>query len=372
MLVPSLDEEAVRLLSECIRSNYVSTAGPFVSEFESGFALWLRGGGAVACNSGTSAIHLALAAMGIGPESDVLVSDLTFVATANAIAYCGARPVLVDSEARTWNIDPALVAEELSRRSSDGAPQPGAVLVVHLLSHPAAMDEIMAACAPYNVPVVEDAAEALGAGWSSGPLVGSAAGTVGVAGCFSFNGNKTLTTGAGGLVTSRNEKLLARARHLSQQARVPGDEYLHDAVGFNYRMSNLAAAVGLSQLRRLDELLQSKRTVTDRYDRAFADVPGLVRPPARPGSIRAAWLYAIRFESRAARDRARLDLAAIGIEARNMWRPIHEHRPYSCSPRLGGHQAQLIADTVLCLPSSASLSAADQNRVIARIIDSIS
>ncbi len=372
LLIPALDAEAARLLTECVTTNFVSTVGPFVTEFEADFARWLGTAGAVATCSGTAALHLALAAMDIGPGSDVIVSDLTFVATANAVAYCGARPVLADSEPRTWNLDPSVIAGELRRRDQAGEPQPAALLAVHLLSHPAALHEVIAACAPYGVPVVEDAAEALGAGWSSGPLAGSAAGTVGLAGCFSFNGNKTLTTGAGGMVTSNDSALLARARHLSQQARLPGDDYAHDAVGFNYRMSNLAAAVGLSQLRRLDQILQAKVATMDRYDQAFAEVPGLTCPPAQPGSTRGAWLYAVRFGSRAARDRARKDLAGAGIEARNMWRPLHEHRPYASAPRIGGHQASRISDTALCLPSSACLTADEQDRVIAAVIESVS
>ena len=239
------------MVAACLASTYVSSIGPFVTEFEEQLAAKVGARHAVACASGTSALHLALLALGVGAGDEVLVSDLTFIASANPIKYCGAEPLLVDSEESTWNLDPDLVVEELHQRRADGRPQPAAVVAVDLLGHPADLSPILNTAADVGVPVVEDASESIGSSWTGQhPLAGRAAGTVATIGCFSFNGNKLLTTGGGGMLVTDDVDLASRARHLSTQAKLPGFAYRHDQVGYNYRLTNLAASLGLAQLGR--------------------------------------------------------------------------------------------------------------------------
>ena len=268
-----------------VESGFVSSVGPFVAEFEEAFARRVGARYAVACSSGTAALHVAFLVLGVRPGDEVLCSDFTFVGSVNPIAYTGARPVLVDSERATWNLDPGLVAAELDRRAAAGEPQPAAVEVVHVLGQPADLAPILDACARHGVPVVEDAAESLGAGWSAGPVAGRQTGAVGRVGAYSFNGNKIATTGGGGMVVTDDPDLAARARHLTTQAKVPDVGYLHDEVGYNYRLTNVAAALGLAQLERLDEFVDRKRAIAARYDEAIRGT-GLVAPPRVDGPRR--------------------------------------------------------------------------------------
>ncbi len=246
LAIPSIGGNAAAYLQECLDTNYVSSVGPFVGRFEQAFAAAVGARYAVACASGTAAIHLALLVLDIGPGDDVLVSDLTFVASVNPILQTGARPVLVDAERATYDIDPDLVVGELERRARAGERQPAAVEVVHLVGQPADLAPIVEAADRFGVPVVEDASEALGATYTAGPYSGRAVGTIGRVSAFSFNGNKLITTGGGGMVVTDDEALARRARHLSTQARLPGLAYDHDEVGYNYRLTNVAAALGLA------------------------------------------------------------------------------------------------------------------------------
>jgi dTDP-4-amino-4,6-dideoxygalactose transaminase len=219
---PHLAGNARTYLEECLKTNFVSSVGPFVDRFEREFAAYVGAKFAVACASGTAAIHVALRLLGVGPGDEVLVPSLTFIASINPITYQGAEPVLVDSEEATWNVDPALVVEELDRRGRSGQKQPKAVEVVHLLGHPADIEAIADACERHGVALVEDAAEALGARYVTGRYEGRQVGTIGKVGCFSFNGNKIITSGAGGMITTDDEALARRAKHLTTQARLPG------------------------------------------------------------------------------------------------------------------------------------------------------
>ena len=282
--------------------------------------------------SGTAAIHLALRVLDVGPGDEVLVPTLTFVASANPVRYVGATPVLVDSEPRDLQHGPGLVVAELDERARAGRRQPAAIEVVHLLGHPARLEPIVEAAERHGVPIIEDASEALGARYVGGALDGRHVGTIGRVGCFSFNGNKLITTGGGGMLVTDDEALARRARHLSTQARLPGPAYDHDEVGYNYRLSNLAAALGLAQLEQLPELLAGRRTNAAGYDAAIADLPGassgaarrLGRPVVlavhggpRSGGL-ARW---IAMRSSAA-------LAGEGIEARPIWTPLHRTQLY--------------------------------------------
>jgi dTDP-4-amino-4,6-dideoxygalactose transaminase len=363
---PSIGGNAAAYLAECLDSTYVSSIGAFVDRFEREFAEAVGARFAVACNSGTAALHLAFTALEVGPGDDVLVPTLTFVASANPVRYLGATPVLTDSEPATLNMDPGIVVDELERRARAGQRQPRAIEVVHLVGHPADMVPILDVAARFGVPVIEDASEALGAAWNSGPLAGRQVGSAGLMGCFSFNGNKLITTGGGGMVTTDDESLARRVRHLSTQARLPGRAYDHDVVGFNYRLSNLASALGVAQLEQIAELLDARRENARAYDAAIAHLPG-IDPAARASWAEPSfWLYTARLSAPdpAERDRILDALGAARIDARPIWTPLHRTQLYADAPRLGGAVADRLFEAALSLPSSSTLRPADRDRVV--------
>jgi dTDP-4-amino-4,6-dideoxygalactose transaminase len=367
LAIPTIGGNAAAYLQDCLDTNFVSSVGPYVERFERAFAERVGSRYAVACASGTAALHLALLVLDVGPGADVLVADLTFVASVNPIVYVGARPVLVDAEPRTYGMDPALVVAELERRAAAGERQPAAIEVVHLLGQPADMGPVLEAAARYGIPVIEDASEALGATYQGGSaLAGRAVGSIGRLGAFSFNGNKLITTGGGGMVVTDDEALARRVRHLSTQARLPGLAYDHDEVGYNYRLTNLAAALGLAQLEQLDELLAARRRIAARYDEAIATMPALRPAPRLEDTAASYWLYtaALATPDEARRDALLRGLIERGIEARPIWRPIHATQRYAQAARLGGSAADAIFAAGFCLPSSSSLSEPDQDRVI--------
>ena len=330
------------------------------------FAEFVGSRHAVACASGTAALHLAFRVLGVGPGDEVVVPTLTFVASANPVRYQSATPILVDSEAETLNLDPQLVADELRRRARQGIAQPKAIEVVHLVGHPADLQPILDLAEHHGIPVVEDASEALGATWTAGPLTGRQVGSAGRIGCFSFNGNKIITTGGGGMLVTDDEPLARRARHLSTQARLPGRAYDHDEVGYNYRLSNLAAALGVAQLEQLPALLAARRALAAGYDAALAGIVGL--RPARRASWAdpSFWLYTAELEpdSPLGRDALLDGLAAAGVEARPIWTPLHLQPLYADVSRLGGSVAEKIFADAVSLPSSSSLAPSAQLRVV--------
>jgi dTDP-4-amino-4,6-dideoxygalactose transaminase len=371
---PNLTGNERRYLEECLETNFVSSVGPFVQRFEDAFAQSVKAPYAVACVSGTAALHVGLQIAGIGPGDDVLVSDFTFVATVNPIVYLGARPVLVDAGEATWNMDPALVAEELDQRASRGLRQPKAVLVAHVLGLPADLAPIKEACDRHGVLLIEDAAEALGAGYAMGPLAHRQVGTIGLVGCFSFNGNKIITTGGGGMIATAGQALAARAKHLTTQARLPGPEYLHDEVGYNYRLTNLAAALGLGQLERLSAFVARKQAIAARYDAAFGSLPGITIPPRPAWAVPTLWLYSILIDPAAAgadRQRVLQKLGSQGIEARPVWAPAHVMPFYRDAPRLGGGVGERLHAQGISLPCSTGLTTADQDRVIGAVLSAV-
>lgn len=365
--VPHLAGNERSYLQECVDTNFVSSVGPFVPRFEAEFAARVGSPFGVACASGTAAIHVALQVAGVGAGDEVWVSDFTFIATVNPITYLGARPVLVDADPATWNMDAALVCEELRRRQRAGRPLPKALLPAHVLGLPTDLAPLVEVCQECGVTLVEDAAEALGAGFTAGPLAGRQVGTVGLLGCFSFNGNKIITTGGGGMMVTADAALARRAKHLTTQARRPGPEYWHDEVGYNYRLTNLAAALGVAQLEQLDAFLAAKRAIARRYDEALGAVPGVSLPPRPTWAAPTMWLYSILIDpTQAAVDRRRAleILDRHGIQARPVWAPAHLMPFYRDAERLGGGVGERLFEQGLSLPCSVGLRPAEQAEVI--------
>jgi perosamine synthetase len=376
--VPSLEGREKAYLEACVADNWVSSVGPFVTAFEAEFARQVGAGHAVACASGTAALHLALLAAGVGPGDLVLVSTLTFIASVNAVRYVGADPVLVDAHPGDAQMDLDLVEDFLEREclTRDGVcrhrasgRRVAAVLPVHILGHGVDLPRLLEVADRHHLALVEDAAEALGV-----RVAGRAAGTFGRLGCFSFNGNKTITTGAGGMVVTDESALAVRVRHLSEQAKRPGGEYVHDEIGYNYRMSNLHAAVGLAQMERLPDHLTRKRAIAARYAEAFTGLPGLGW--IGPGSTveGAWWLFTITLDPDVAGVTARelrTALEKLKIDSRPLWQPIHLSPAHAGGLRLGGAVAERFHDRALSLPSSVGLSPDDQDRVVAGVLASL-
>ncbi|RPI57362.1 MAG: aminotransferase class I/II-fold pyridoxal phosphate-dependent enzyme [Acidobacteria bacterium] len=358
---PHVGAEERRLLLEAFESNWIAPVGPHLDRFEQEFAERLGLPGAVALSSGTAALHLALHIIGVSSEDEVLTSTLTFAATANAITYLGARPVFLDSTADTWTMDPALLEEELEACARRGR-LPRAVMAVDLYGQCADYKKLVGACRKYEVPLIADASEALGATYR-----GEQAGRFGEMAAFSFNGNKIITSGGGGMLVSNRVEWLTRARYLATQARDPAPHYQHSEIGFNYRMSNLLAAVGLGQLRNLDQHLAQRRANNDYYRRQFASLPGIdVMPEASYGRSNC-WLTCITVDPArvgATREDLRQQLELCDIESRPVWKPMHLQPAFAgCRVRGGSISARLF-ERGLCLPSGSSLTQQERERVV--------
>jgi pyridoxal phosphate-dependent aminotransferase EpsN len=356
-----------QLLLDAFDSGWIAPLGPHVNAFEQEFAGYLGVPHAVALSSGTAALHLALQIAGVRAGADVITSTLTFAATANAICYVGANPVFLDVQSSTWTMDPELLEEELLARHRRGN-QAAAVVPVDLYGQCADYARIEAVCERYGVPVVADAAESLGASYR-----GKRAGRFGSCAAFSFNGNKIITTSGGGMLVSHDRRITDRARHLATQAREPAPHYQHEDVGYNYRMSNLLAAVGRGQLESLPDKLARRRQVNGRYREQLAGLPGLDFMPEAPYGRSNCWLTCITIDPSlfgSTREDVRRYLDTLKIEARPVWKPMHQQPVFrGCAVR-GGRIAQRLFEHGLCLPSGSNLSAEDQGRVVAAVFES--
>jgi len=360
LCIPSVGEEERELLGMCISDNFVSSVGPFVTEFENEFARVCGADHAVAVSSGTSALHVAMVLSDIGPGDLVAVSDFTFIASANAVSYTGADILLVDSEPSSWNMDTQMLNDHIRKRAALDQPIPKAIEIVHVLGHPADIEPLLGLRDDYGIAIVEDAAEALGATYSGGMIDGSHVGVRAGLGAFSFNGNKIITSGSGGMLVTNDADNAQRARHLTTQAKNAGADYFHDEVGFNYRMSNVTAAVGLAQLRKLDRFLGRKREIAALYDALLDQRIG--RPPNLDFADPSFWLYTIQLD-RADRSMVVSALADAEIAARSVWPPLRSQAPYTHCETLGGGVGTSIFESALSLPSSVTLSDADVQRV---------
>ena len=366
---PHLGELEQAFVADAFASNWVAPLGPHVDAFQEEFAALVGAPHALALSSGTAALHLALQLVGVGPGDEVLVSTLTFAASVNPILYLGARPVFIDSEPGSWNLDPALLAEELAARARAGRPPPRACVVVHLYGQCADMDAVLAACDAHGVPVVEDAAEALGASYK-----GRSPGTLGRAGVFSFNGNKVITTSGGGMLVSPDAGLVTHALKLATQAREPAPHYEHAEVGYNYRLSNVLAAIGRGQLRVLAQRVVARRRNFELYRRALGDLPGLAFMPEAPWGQHSRWLTTLTLDPArfgADREAVRRALEAADIEARPVWKPMHLQPVFAGFARRGGAVAEALFRDGLCLPSGSNLAEEDVLRV-AGVVRSLS
>jgi perosamine synthetase len=318
VFAPWLSENARRYVLDCVDSGWISSLGQYVGRFERDFAAFCEARHAVATSNGTTALHLCLATLGIGPGDEVLVPDLTFVSTANVVRYTGATPVLVDADPRTWGMDPADARRKLSARTR-------AVIPVHLYGHPVDLDPLLALAAERGLHIVEDAAEAHGARYK-----GRRVGALGRIGAFSFYGNKIITTGEGGMVVTNDPALAERAAFLRDHAMDPHRRYYHPEIGFNYRMTNIQAAIGCAQLEQADAILARRKVIAAAYEAGLAGVPGLTPPPAEPWAESVYWMYSVVVEPAfgPSREAVMAGLRARGVDSRPFFVPLHELPPY--------------------------------------------
>ncbi|HYW47751.1 MAG TPA: DegT/DnrJ/EryC1/StrS family aminotransferase [Bryobacteraceae bacterium] len=354
---PVIGDAEKKNVLECMETGWISSIGRFIPLFEEGFARYCGASHAVACNNGTTALHLALSALGSGPGDEVIVPTLTYVATANAVHYCGARPVLVDSEPRTMAIDPQRIEERITARTKG-------IVVVHLYGHPAAMDDISAIARKHGLFVLEDAAEAHGALYR-----GRRTGSLGDAATFSFYGNKIVTTGEGGMVTTSNRNLADKLRILRGQGMDPGRRYWFPVVGYNYRMTNICAAIGVAQLQQIDLFLEQRCRIAHWYGSLLAALEDfLVLPCEEAWARHAFWSYVIvlRDSVRLDRDEFMQRLADDGIETRPVFYPMHVMPPYR-EPDARYPVADRLSSRGLSIPMHGLLGEDDVTYIAGRI-----
>jgi perosamine synthetase len=346
---PELTGNEKRYVLECLDSTWISSKGRFIAEFENQFASYIGARHAIGVCNGTVALHLALVTLGIGPGDEVIVPTLTYIAAVNAIAYTGATPVFVDSLPDTWQMDPADVRRKVTPRTKG-------IMAVHLYGHPCDMDALTALAREHDVFLIEDCAEAFGSRFK-----GQHVGTFGDIACFSFFGNKTITTGEGGMVVTGDKTLFERARHFKGQGLAEHREYWHDVIGYNYRMTNICAAIGLAQLERADEVIARKRSLAEAYQKNLAGVP--VQMLGECGAVTSSfWMLSILVPSSADRDPLRQQLAGAGVETRPLFYPVHTMPMYAA--RYQRHPvAENLAWRGINLPSWPGLSAAQVGQI---------
>ena len=362
---PHMSGTELQFITEAFKSNWVAPLGPHVDAFERELAGYVGVKGAAALSSGTAAIHLALRLLGVGPGDVVLCSTLSFIASANPILYQGAKPVFIDSEPASWNMSPAALERAFVDAGKTG-PMPKGVVVVNIYGQSADMAPLLSICDRYGVPVIEDAAESLGATYR-----GELSGTLGRTGVYSFNGNKIITTAGGGMLVSDDPAALEKVRFWSTQARDPARHYQHSEVGYNYRLSNILAAIGRGQLRVLEERVKARRAVFERYAAAFSDTDGFDFMPEAPFGTSTRWLTTLTVSpERCGVTAAQLidALSAQNIEARPVWKPLHLQPLFKGCDYYPHDLNNSISDSLfergLCLPSGSSLTEAEQARVI--------
>ena len=358
---PTLSGNEKRYVMDCLESTWISSKGKYIEKFEESFASFCGVRNAVSCSNGTTALHLALHALGVGAGDEVIVPDLTFVATANAVRYCGAEPVLVDIEPLCWNLDPSQIASLITPRTKG-------IIAVHLFGHPADMDPILEIARRHGLFVLEDAAQAHGAEHKHRRV-----GSIGCAGTFSFFGNKIITTGEGGMIVTDDDALAERMRLLKSHGMDSSRRYWHPIVGFNYRMTNIAAAIGLAQLEQIGCFLKRRQEVVNCYKEALGRFPCVRWQQQQEWATAVAWLFTVVLDSSVAvpRDQVIRCLLDRGVEARPVVYPIHMMPPYA-NGRQGFPVGEEIALRGINLPTSVDLLREDVRFICDSLIDVLS
>jgi len=349
---PSIGEEELKNIIDCIKSSWISSKGKYIKEFEQGFSKFCGAKFGVSTSNGTAALHLALATLGIGPGDEVIVPALTFVASANVVTYCGAKPIFVDSDPATWNIDPEKIKEKITDKTK-------AIIPVHLYGHPVDMDPIIEIARERGIYVIEDAAESHGAEYK-----GKRVGSFGDISCFSFYGNKILTTGEGGMCLTNNEELAERLKILKDHGMDLQKKYWHTVIGFNYRMTNMQAAIGVAQLQKMDNFIKRKLEIANLYNSLLKDVNGITPPPKADWAKNVYWMYTVLVEDGFGVDRNELmkALEAKGIETRPVFYLITDMPPYKSNEKFP--VASEISRKGISLPSSVNLKDEEINYIV--------
>ncbi|MCG3144865.1 MAG: GDP-perosamine synthase [Gammaproteobacteria bacterium] len=359
---PMLIGNEKEYVMDCLETTWISSSGKYIERFEAAFAEFCGVKHALTCCNGTVALHLALMALGVGPGDEVIVPTLTYVATANAVTYCGARPVLVDSEPKTWNLDPALIEASVTPRTKG-------IIVVHLYGHPAEMDAIRKIADHHGLFIIEDAAEAHGAEYKGCPV-----GTIGDVGTFSFYGNKIITTGEGGMLVTNNDALAARIRQLKGQGMDPQRRYWFPIVGYNYRMTNIAAALGLAQLEKIEWHMRRRIEVAAWYQEELQNLDEVIWQSEEEWAKHAYWIFTILLREGIglSRDDLMLALQEQGIETRPIFYPMHQLPMYHSLRSAGGYPvADRLARQGINLPTWAGLTRTDVSYICQSLRESL-
>lgn len=356
----------INFVKEALDSNWtLPLGGAHVNGFEHDLTNFTGSDYAAALSSGTAAIHLGLILLDVKTGDEVICQSFTFSASANPIIYQGATPVFIDSEEQTWNMDPNLLKEAIKQRIAKGK-KPKAIIPVHLYGMPAKIEQILEVANMYEIPVIEDAAEALGS-----TVNGEAVGSFGVMGVFSFNGNKIITTSGGGALISNEEKYIKQARFLATQARDIAPHYQHSHIGYNYRMSNVCAGIGRGQMEVLNERVKQRRAVYEYYAEQLSDIPGITFLPEAAGSFSNRWLSTILLDPEktngVTRETIRLSLDKDNIESRPLWKPMHLQPVFEAYPSYINGVSERLFNNGLCIPSGSNLSKQDLERVVENI-----
>lgn len=351
-----------KYVEEAFNTNWISPAGPHITAFEEELAAYLGEGVHVAAlSSGTAAIHLALIILGVKPGDEVICSTFTFSGSCNPVVYVGAKPVFVESDPETWNLDPTALRKAIEDRIGKTGHKPKAIIVVELYGNPARIDEIMAISKEFGIPVIEDSAEALGSTWNGRKL-----GTFGDFGILSFNGNKIITTSGGGALVSKNREFIEKAKFLATQARDKAPHYQHSEIGYNYRLSNVCAAIGRGQLKILDERVRKRRENYNFYQENLKNDSNFQFFPEPKGSFSNRWLTTVLLKAPGVTpEKMRLALEEHNIETRALWKPMHLQPVFRDAPYDGNGLSEKLFNEGLCLPSGTALNYVDLGRIVA-------
>ena len=362
---PHMGDNEIAYVNEAFDTNWIAPVGPHLNRFEERLSDISNGYSVAALSSGTAAIHLALVLLGINDGDEVLCSSFTFSASANPIVYQRAKPIFIDSEYDTWNMCPNKLEEAIQSRLKAGV-KPKAIIVVHLYGMPAKMNEIKAVASKFEIPIIEDAAEGLGSTYFEEPL-----GTLSEIGIFSFNGNKIITTSSGGALISSNDEYVQKAKFLSTQARDDAPHYEHSNIGFNYRLSNVCAAIGLGQLEVLGKRVEQRRNNHSFYEKALSQSDKIQFLKEPDGFYSNRWLTTILLPDFELREKIRLALAEENIESRPLWKPMHLQPIFKDCLIYGGSVCEELFERGLCLPSGSNLDESDLTRIIDKILDHV-